>query len=691
MSSQKTCAQKLPPAVMSASRIELSNQPLDILEGQLPDDLQGHLFFIGPVGSVESGGLPYAKGDPIFNGDGMVFRLDFEGRAPKISSSIMKTPDFYADEATQKIEQFRSLAFKNHGVSRFSFGLGMRNQLNTAFVPMQRQGDDTSRLLVTFDAGRHYEINPKSLEVMTPIGSNQEWRPETTFLSPFQPVLSTAHPVYDGATGELLTVNYGRSMSSFMSAIPWVEAAEKFPGEILKLLEAIARLFKVEWILKLTFGNLAIFSTKLLLSVVQQLEKITNLNIANFTYLMRWDGSGELERWRLVLPDGTPVKIRQSLHQIGLTQRYVILVDTSFSIGLAQVFNNPLPHVPKLEGLFRQLLSSPANPDSKIYIVRREDLQQGQLTTQSDQEVTVTVQPLNLPMEVLHFAVDYEDTEDMITLHLGHICADDAAAWIREFDVNAEINHESVPGRLAGMQTEVMDVSRLGRYEVNPKTGSIVAAKIISDIDLTWGVEFYTYANYPNLGQPVGQVKHIYWTSFGCWPELLTKFSYDLLKNYKYRTVPTDTLLDWAAQGQGKPAALFRLNTETQSIEDKYQLSSDAEYGALVNSPQFVPRASRSQAAELDQDGYIICTVFVGEQSQIWIFDGQCLSQGPICKLGHAALNFGFTLHSTWLPTLERTAQDYKIDVRSDYQSLVGHQGQKVQQLFEEQVYPHFE
>jgi carotenoid cleavage dioxygenase-like enzyme len=692
MSNQNHCHQKIPPAVMSASRRELSDQPIDVIEGKLPTDLSGHLFFIGPVGSVESGGLPYASGDSIFNGDGMVFRLDFQEDGAKISCKMVKPPDFYADEATQKLDEFRSLAFSNHGVARFSFKLGMRNQLNTALVPMQRQGEATTRLLVTFDAGRHYEIDPQSLEIMTPIGSNPEWQPETTFLSPFQPVLSTAHPVYDGTTAQLFSVNYGRSMLSFILAIPWIAAMLKWPNAIAQRLAAMVRLFKIEWLIKLTLGNAIGLSQKLLSRMIQWSEKIINLNIASFTYLIRWDGQGDLERWQMVLADGTPIKIKQSLHQIGVTRHHVILVDTSFSIGLAQVFNRPFPHRPKLAAMFRQLLSSPGLPDTRLYIVRRADLQRGQFPARDHQVVNVTAQPLNIPLEVLHFAVDYEDTEEAMTLHLGHICADGAADWIREFDVSAVSNHDSVPHRLTGMQTEVMDVGRLSRYVINPKTGSIVSSKVIADRDRTWGVEFYTYANYPNLGAPVGKIRNMYWTSFGYWPELLTQFSYNLLKDYKHRIVPTDELLDWADQGKGKPANLFRLNTETMTIEDYYALCGNNGYGELVNSPQFIPRATGiDHSAISDQDGYIACTVFTGTESQIWIFDAACLAQGPLCKLGQANLNFGFTLHAAWLPSLQCPESEYHIDVRSDYQAMVSHHGKTVQKLFETQIYPHFE
>jgi carotenoid cleavage dioxygenase-like enzyme len=62
---------------MTASRDELDDIQLEI-EGNLPEDLQGHVFIVAPVGTVESGGLPFKDGDSLLNGDGMIYRLDFD-------------------------------------------------------------------------------------------------------------------------------------------------------------------------------------------------------------------------------------------------------------------------------------------------------------------------------------------------------------------------------------------------------------------------------------------------------------------------------------------------------------------------------------------------------------------------------------------------------------------------------------
>jgi hypothetical protein len=231
----------------------------------------------------------------------------------------------------------------------------------------------------------------------------------------------------------------------------------------------------------------------------------------------------------------------------------------------------------------------------------------------------------------------------------------------------------------------------LGRYELDALSGEITKSAIVYDVEKTWGVEFYTYRNYPNLGPSTERLSQIYWTSYGFWPELLTRFSEKLFKHYKYRAIAPTDLVQWSTNGQGKPACLFRLDTEKMAIADSYSFDGhDALDSAnlLVNSPQFVPRID---GGDQSTDGYIFCTVFTPQQSQLWIFDAQNLQQGPLCKLGHPDLDFGFTLHSAWLPSIGPRTASYTVPVRVDYDPLVNSKSRKIRQLFEQEIYPHFD
>ncbi len=96
-----SCYCPVPESIMRSTRCELTDLKMKI-QGTLPDDLQGHVFIIAPVGSVNSGGLPYPNGDSLLNGDGMIYRLDFDQKGEVgVKTSLVKPPDYYADTATR--------------------------------------------------------------------------------------------------------------------------------------------------------------------------------------------------------------------------------------------------------------------------------------------------------------------------------------------------------------------------------------------------------------------------------------------------------------------------------------------------------------------------------------------------------------------------------------------------------------
>ena len=176
--SEETSSRNFPKALFSVSREEFygqdpEHQPLKLTvrdgngkKSILPNDLQGHVFIIGPVGSVASVSvrqteskndeemeetkaseltvLPSQDGwTPMLNGDGMIQRLDFhtsphaeeKGQA-WLTSRLVKTPAFHADKITYSQPKYRHLRFGNFGLSRYSLVLGLCHQINTAFLPV---------------------------------------------------------------------------------------------------------------------------------------------------------------------------------------------------------------------------------------------------------------------------------------------------------------------------------------------------------------------------------------------------------------------------------------------------------------------------------------------------------------------------------------------------------------------------
>jgi len=680
---KNTSCSSVPESVMTAGRCELTDVKLHI-SGKLPDDLQGHVFIVGPVGDVNSGGLPYPNGDSVLNGDGMIYRLDFDCQGEVgLRSRIVKPPCYFADKATRLGSMYAKYRFRNHGLLRFSLSLGARNDLNTAFLPIRFRDDSEERLLVTYDAGRPYEIDTQTLEVVTPVGANLEWRAETQLKFPFQPVFSTAHPAFDAHTNRMFTVNYGRSAGNFLETIPFIYGLDKLPHEIDELLDLVGEFIETQDLIKDFIKIFSQFSQNIWQLYIRIIEQITSIDIEDFVYLVCWDGVGNLERWKLILPDGSPVRIEQTMHQIGVTQDYVVLMDTAFKTGLEQIINNPFPENKGVEKCLRNILTRPVSPDSTIYIVRRADLKVGQCPASAHQEVEVIVRRVVIPLEAAHFLVNYENPHGHITLHASHICAWDVAEWLRDYHNSAYKPYNPVPSRLNGMEQDEMDISRMGRYVIDGESGQLLKSQVISDLDFTWGVGLYAYPDRLSSGMPPGQIKDIYWTSFGLWKELLTKFICDLYKDYKYRAVPVSEVLRLAEQGV--PASLFRLHTSDESlyIADSFQFPE----GYMVSSPQFVPCLDGNDGST---DGYIVCTVAFDDSNEIWVFDANNLNAGAVCKLSHPLLKFGYTLHTAWLPSIGLRTANYYISVRQDYKDLVKQQSQEIQQMFENEVYRHF-
>jgi carotenoid cleavage dioxygenase-like enzyme len=125
-----------PKSIGTVSQEELPDTEM-IIDGTLPDDLSGHVFILAPVGHVDSkrnGTLVYPSkdGTPLPNGNGMIYRLDFDKAGTVgLKSKIAKTPCYYADEATKPGTEADEYKFRNFGLARLSPWLGLRSVANT--------------------------------------------------------------------------------------------------------------------------------------------------------------------------------------------------------------------------------------------------------------------------------------------------------------------------------------------------------------------------------------------------------------------------------------------------------------------------------------------------------------------------------------------------------------------------------
>lgn len=732
---------QFPQSPMTVSRDEFGdNNPqakaprlaLRIKEGDLPQDLQGHVFVIGPAGSIDSPKttkentvIPSKDGFTMpYNGDGIVYRFDFD--QPEVgaymASRIVKPPCYYADVVTNKESQFHgsqtspNLRFSNNGISRMG-KLGMRNQVNTAFLPLKFAHEDRARLLVTWDVGRPYEIDPATLATITPVGSNQEWKPVTSVgRLPWQPptafevVQTAAHPLFDPHTngGEMFTVNLGRSISnSFSQLIPIAYLLKElkdwlFGWKNSKGIDAKPRLDDEFIVLPEeqkpepeTFRD----KLRVLLGALWQFfHVLITFFKGNFVDLIVWDGKGAFQKWN-VRCNGRPIKIQQSAHQLGITKDYIVLLDTAFKLAIEELLP-PLKqrNSQRIEKFIRDVLAHPQLANNHLYIIRRQDLQRSQ-TSGSGKIPTVNAQKIVLPLEAAHFLVDYENPDGCLTIHFSHVCAWDAAEAISALDYKGEGNAFE---RLYGVIYSPTDISRLGCTTLKITAAGVdvvrpQATDMVIDPDLTWAPAIYAYRNGTNYGPPK-RIDHLYWSCLGCVGDLLKPHIEDLYRHYPYREYSLEKIRTVAKEGI--PAALVHLHItpieqaqpdeSRVSIAGAYQFEKSFAFG----SPQFIPARGTDETND-STAGYIFCIVYHGDGhdetngNELWLFDAANLSQGPICKLWHPQMDFGFTIHSTWLQEAKERNASYNIPVEEDYKAVVTHPGQypEVRELFEEWIF----
>lgn len=737
----------------------------------LPTDIHGHVFINSAVGTVNSGGLPIPKylphqpgekrkenpeyGSPFLTGDGKIIRLDFDRAAEGIvhyQSKVLVPPDLYADEATawngpaRQDFRYRHMGFTNHGFGRLSMKLGSRNQLNTAIVPVRYAPDDQVRLLATIDAGRPYEFDPVKLEVTEPVGKLTDWSSTLPHLieKAFPTVFGCAHPVFDPHTYDFFLVNFVRSLRNMIITSLFSRAVERHPEYVHRELKHFnehelkpeqdfeGRMQQLEQFYSSIEQRIRKHQTpqEKLNSLWDQwlrwLEKLVkridqDLHNPDRVYLMHWNGlEGKMKKWRVVDEAGKDLNIDQIMHQISLSEDYLILMDSSFKFTFDQAFSFPLETpgwlAQEIDREVRKHTTTRILPYTHTYLVKRSDLGEGE---------TVQARRITLDHSTLHFNADYANPEGRVTLYTANNTANCASEWIRPYDALVGPDPSQPPQPLdeewiGSFAIGNMDVCTIGRYVLDYEKGEVDQERTqlmheVGDVSQlgqpggsekvgphTWAVALHTYRDIISPYTVGKNVKNIYWQNQGLYPQTLTRFIYDLYEDYaEHRIVPADKVAAYSSERM--PGVLVRTQTSDMSIQDHYLMPLTA----FMRSIQFVPRRRDTPPGpevDLSQDGYLVMTMVVklketGDkkyQAQVWIFDAADLDQGPICKLYHPDVTFNYPLHSTWLPELVSPTPPHHIDVEADYNEMIRQTTfwpgprARLQGFFQQYVYPHY-
>ncbi|MEL6440002.1 MAG: carotenoid oxygenase family protein [Cyanobacteria bacterium J06621_8] len=683
---------QFPQTVVAVSReefiepIELKIKPAPGVKATLPDDLQGHYFMVSPVGSPNSSQV---EGDEqtvwvskdgwtaLYNGDGMVYRLSFSQGTASLKTRLVKPPSYFADLATSdpaNSEEYSKLKFYNLGISRGSFNmLGIRNQLNTAFVPFKLEDDESERLLITWDVGRPFEIDPETLETFTPVGLNNSWSellPGQQPL-PFKNLMASAHPVFDTNDKKFYTLNVGKSLWTMLALtrsinVRLAENSGAFKELISRILTErnlnFTKSFKNILIL---FYSVILYSLRFVIWIMDIFVRILKIFTGgyDFVHLLEWEGK-EVDisrKWNIVLPGNRPLVIDQTVHQMGITRDYIVFAETSFKFSLENTFPFQRNSILSSFIIFMtDFLNYPQYPVTKLFIIDKANLEikdTSLLTkiknffsrSQFKDLPKVVAKEVKIQPEFSHYVLDYDNANDQIVVHAAHLAASDIAEYIRIYDRSAyddrdpdelediyddpEITHRIQ--QLAGNIVSPTDISRLGRLVINAKTGEIIDHKMfpnhsdkknINDqlaaykqdpknnkIDpkylLTWSTAFYVYPDQ----RPTQKLTDIFWNNWGAWPDTLTNRAVEAYQDYPQRLVDLDKLVDLTYVGV--PSSLCHIKITTDS-EQKSQIELNEKNfyqfakNNLGTSAQFIPRPN----AKDQTDGFIVCVVLTSDE-----------------------------------------------------------------------------
>lgn len=576
---------------------------------------------------------------------------------------MIKTPDYYADLALetepkyQAWPNYQQSTFKDAALTRLSLSLGGRNYLNTAWLPLKPKQGDSERLLVTWDAGRPYEIDPCSLGLIAPVGLSKDWKPvlEMTRLSRrfknlpglsqlfpifsqvFPMILATAHPVYDEHEDAIYLVNGTKSLKSTLQ-IPRL-----IPYFIQGFLKFLDRLTEQEAeqtdaqpsLLNGFFGGvlrLILWITHFIISVLS----VLGIGGRDRLFLYRWRGQQTeiqaSDKWEIVNERGWPIPILQSAHQMALTKDYIIISDSSFKFVVADVLpsllnpqdlaknlrrvinsavsvknfaaklSQPLPiptarraepfpdfeekENPKekfrkqLQFLF-SFLNYAQTPYTDVYVVPRAALDAAHQAESSHRKASshppqIKAKHFQLRPETAHFLASYDNPENKVVLHVGHIQGLDPAEFVNKIDEavchyspdtnSAHPCPESINNILkarSGTLANSMAPNHLGLWTLDIKTGRQQKVPLIEDDT------FQLLAFFALNEKTTNQVTDVYWNCGGAWPYHHTINHLDLYKNQIDSKV-IDQQINQIAK-EGRPANLLRVS-QRASLDEKIQL-----------------------------------------------------------------------------------------------------------------------
>lgn len=649
--------------------------------------LHGHWFSVSPGGytpgtfnpSTEKGQPP----GPCIAGDGHVHRVDLSPGKLTFDSRRVAALSQAAEVEAKK--NTRIADFSDLGVSRISpsngfgrGGFGVRNFSNTALVPVSIPIDGDERtapaLVVTYDAGRPWLMDPRTFEMIAPIGSMHTWSAQLFRRCPFPFLNSTAHPAWaveEGGAGTLYVVDFVRDLGAKLLRILDLLKKECPPdGPEDGRLDGDMTAADYQDLTQTVVGEVL-------------LAKEPGLRIGIWRAP---DGAGAakdaLRFVPVVGPTGDAIVLEDSCHQMVVTDTYVVFADAAFKFELDSL-------IPEATGFatlslsqiawLRKRLSFVPKAKTPLWAVRRADLDAA--LENPDQAPVRAIALGTFDDRVIHFAADRNDEGGTCVRILAvHHNATDPGEFVHSSDTDLEgqpfwdPNARGAPGGsdrhdVIGFFTAGYDPNEVASYAFHvdaqgraTKTRDDESGQPEDWRAAAWMLGLPTGPNMlTGTERPGDAVDRIFLGSLGLPPELVTRLTYDLYQSYGGRFGPNRGLartsveeLNRIIKDGGRSGAFLAARRENGKLVLDDWFETDP--GVVTAAPQFIPAPEGSAG-----DGLVCVAVFRefiedGDQRrrEIWVFDAGPgkLSEGPLARFDAEPLGWRMPFHAAWLPDL---------------------------------------
>ncbi len=590
-----------------------------VREGALPEGLSGRGYFtvIPYEGVFNRASL--ASSPHMLSSPGRLLTVDLD---PLPDASVRVAAHFLPVQSMH----IRGLA--PNAVVRSDFAevswLGVMNLANTTPVPVfpveGADGRTGRRMVVSYDAGRPTEIDPRGLSEATVVGRSDQYR--AAVQSSFSPMIMTSgHPVYDPEfyrQGPRLVYTH---------LVPWV----------------------------------ADFFSRSQRSIRAELA------------LMVWDGDRPPSQPLEVRVDGQPVLLEHaSAHQINVTHEHLVIFNANLVLNTSALAEPILALLHKAvsaerAGLTRAVvdrawqwvtenLRAPVPTAScPVFVIRKAALQRALHEGAS----SVEAQRFEIEGELTHAVADLDDLDGRITVFAQHNIGADPADPVQRGD--RLMNGGVADADLQGLFTGSTDLNQVRRHVLDLATGTVESAAFPHPDDAAsfkYGVNLlppcqplmYARHDAPGLaGDLTRACVHLdttFWVAGGWLPDVQCERVFDSFRAAQHpRLVP---------EAEFRRRLADREHTcQIYALDRDLRLAGAFAFpvGFLTGAPLWVPKPGSLST----RDGWLVATVWGPDRAhvEIWVFDAGRIGDGPVCKLGpregEAGVRPGFPLHNCWV------------------------------------------